>query len=135
MSILDIILPGVVFIPGIFGQLIPGGVPIQAPQNVLEIQLVGGVAYVPVPGPQGLPGNVAGTLPYTSITGTPSLSYLYLQSQPSAFWDITHSLGYYPAVTAMDSAGSVVQGDIQHLSANHLTLTFSAAFSGQASLT
>lgn len=56
MSILDIILPGVVFIPGIFGQLIPGGLPIQAPQNMLEIQLVGGVAYVPVPGLKGVDG-------------------------------------------------------------------------------
>ena len=110
--------------------------PLPAPAAVLApAAIVQGVVYIPVPGPRGLPGSVAGTLPYTSITGVPALAYLYPQATPSAFWDVTHALGYYPAVTVMDSAGSVVQGDIQHLSANRLTLTFSAAFSGQASLT
>ena len=112
----------------------PGALPVPA-AVVAPAAVVQGVVYIPVPGRQGLPGSVAGTLPYTSITNAPSLSYLYQQSQPAALWDITHNLGYYPAVTVMDSAGSVVLGDTQHVSATRLTLTFSAAFSGQASLT
>ena len=112
----------------------PGTLPVPA-AVVAPAAIVQGVVYIPVPGPRGLAGTVAGTLPYTSITNAPSLSYLYQQSQPAALWDITHNLGYYPAVTVMDSAGSVVLGDTQHVSATRLTLTFSAAFSGQASLT
>ena len=127
-------VPGVAFDASSLAFVQPVALPVPA-QVTAPAAIVQGVVYIPVPGPQGLPGTVAGSLPYANITGTPSLSYLYPQSQPSALWDITHALGYYPAVTAMDSAGSVVQGDIQHLSANRLTLTFSAAFSGQASLT
>jgi hypothetical protein len=47
-----------------------------------------------------------------------------------SFVTVPHSLGKYPAVSVLDSAGDVCEGDIDHLSINTLTLSFSAAFSG-----
>lgn len=54
---------------------------------------------------------------------------------PTDFWDITHTLNRYCAVTVVDSAGSVVEGDVTYLSPSHLTIQFTAPFSGEAFLT
>jgi hypothetical protein len=43
---------------------------------------------------------------------------------------VGHGLGKYPAVTVMDSADNQVEGDIQYVDLNNLTVTFSAPFSG-----
>jgi hypothetical protein len=51
---------------------------------------------------------------------------------PSATWTIIHGLSKYPSVTAVDSAGSVVVGDVNYIYANNLTVTFNASFSGVA---
>jgi hypothetical protein len=48
----------------------------------------------------------------------------------STFVTVTHNLGKKPAVTVIDSAGDEVEGDIDHLTNNQFTLTFSASFSG-----
>lgn len=37
---------------------------------------------------------------------------------------ITHSLNKYPSVTIMDSAGSEIYGDIQHINKNSFNITF-----------
>ena len=73
------------------------------------------------PGPQGLPG-VAGA------------SYVHAQAVPSALWTIVHGLGRYPHATCVDSAGSVVIGDVRYLSADALELAFAAPFAGHAYL-
>jgi len=44
---------------------------------------------------------------------------------------ITHSLGKFPSVTTVDSAGSHVVGDIQHTDNNNFTITFKASFQGK----
>jgi hypothetical protein len=44
---------------------------------------------------------------------------------------ITHSLGKFPSVTTVDSAGSHVVGDIQHIDNNNFTITFKASFQGK----
>lgn len=62
-------------------------------------------------------------------------TYRHVQAVPSAEWVIDHHLGFRPNLVVMDSAGNVVQGDITHLDSNQLTVTFAAAFSGEASLT
>lgn len=56
-------------------------------------------------------------------------------NSPASLWDITHSLNRYCAVTVVDSAGSVVEGDVTYLSPSHLTIEFAAPFSGEAFLT
>jgi hypothetical protein len=60
------------------------------------------------------------------------LGYTHTQSQAQTVWTVQHNLGKYPSVTVVDSAGTVVEGDIHHDSLNQVTLTFSAAFSGSA---
>jgi hypothetical protein len=44
---------------------------------------------------------------------------------------ITHSLGKFPSVTTVDSAGSHIVGDIQHIDNNNFTITFKASFQGK----
>ncbi len=77
-------------------------------------------------GPQGIPGE-------QGIPGTGGdLNYVHTQSIALAVWDVTHNLGKYPATTVVDSAGTIVQGDVQYPSANRAVLTFSGEFSGFA---
>ena len=66
------------------------------------------------------------------ITG--DKDFTYIKSTPDSVWEITHDLDKYPSVTVVDSAGSVVMGDITYTSKSSLTVTFSAAFSGKAYL-
>lgn len=61
--------------------------------------------------------------------------YRHIQGSPALLWDVTHTLGRYCAVTVVDSAGSVVEGDVSYLSPSHVTIEFSAAFAGEAYLT
>ena len=61
-------------------------------------------------------------------------TYRYEQIQPSGVWVINHNLGRYPSVTVVDSAGTVVIGDITYNSKNQITITFRGAFAGYAYL-
>ena len=60
--------------------------------------------------------------------------FIFTKSTPDSVWDITHNLDKYPSVTIVDSAGSVIIGDITYTSKSALKVTFSAAFSGKAYL-
>lgn len=71
-------------------------------------------------GPQGPPGSAS--------------SYIHTQSISMATWNIIHNLGFYPAVSVVDSANSQVEGEVVYTSINALTITFSAGFSGKAYL-
>lgn len=61
-------------------------------------------------------------------------SFHFVQSLPSALWTVTHGLGFVPDVQVFDSAGDQVEGDVTHVSANQLTIAFSAGFAGDAYL-
>lgn len=61
-------------------------------------------------------------------------TFVHTQSSPASIWTITHNLGRFPAITVVDSANSVVDGDILYITENQLTLTFVGAFSGKAYL-
>lgn len=62
------------------------------------------------------------------------LNYLHNQAVASDTWTIVHNLAKYPSVTVVDSAGDEVEGSVNYISANQLTVTFSAPFSGKAYL-
>ena len=80
--------------------------------------------------PGGVSGGGGG-----SGGGTQVLSFVHNQSTVAATWTVNHNLGWYPNVTVLDSAGgTVVEGDVAHLTTNQLRLTFSGAFTGQAYL-
>lgn len=61
-------------------------------------------------------------------------AFKWEQREPAATWTIKHDLGYKPAVRVIDSAGSVVIGDVRHLGENEVVVSFSGAFSGEAYL-
>ena len=58
--------------------------------------------------------------------------YAHEEVIPSVQWNITHGLNTYPAVQVVDSAGTIVEGDVKYNDVNNVTLNFSAAFAGKA---
>lgn len=44
---------------------------------------------------------------------------------------VTHNLNKFPSVTTVDSAGSHVVGDVQHINENSFTITFTSSFTGK----
>ena len=61
-------------------------------------------------------------------------SYVHDQLSSSSTWTVIHNLNKYPNVTILDSAGTLVIGEIEYLSKNSLMLRFAAEFSGKAYL-
>jgi hypothetical protein len=65
----------------------------------------------------------------------PTRRYVHTQASASATWTITHDLGGQPSVTVVDSAGTVVVGEIRYDSNVVVTVLFTTPFSGYAYLT
>lgn len=61
-------------------------------------------------------------------------TYIHDQMSSSDTWTINHNLDKYPSVSVVDSAGSLVIGDVQYISRNALIATFIGEFSGKAYL-
>lgn len=61
-------------------------------------------------------------------------SEVYTQITPSTVWTISHEMNRFPSVTVVDSANSVVVGEINYIDKSNITITFSAGFSGKAYL-
>ena len=64
-----------------------------------------------------------------------TLRHTHTQNIASATWTITHSLGGKPSVTVVDSANSVVVGEVTYVDNETVRIEFSGAFSGYAYLT
>lgn len=82
------------------------------------------------PGPPGPPGRDADGVGLL----LDDIRYTYTQGESSQVWTITHPLLYQPAVTIVDSAGTVVEGAVQYVGTNIILVTFAAPFSGTAYL-
>lgn len=67
--------------------------------------------------------------------GSSSSTYIHTQGSAATVWTIAHNLGFKPTVTAMTAGGMEMAGEVQHLSVNTLTITFTLAVSGTARLT
>lgn len=66
----------------------------------------------------------------------PSLvRHVHTQGTPATTWVINHSLGGYPSVSIVDSAKTVVIGEVTYQSTSQVVVNFSSAFSGFAYLT
>lgn len=61
--------------------------------------------------------------------------HVHTQGTASTTWTINHTLGGYPSVMVVDSAKTVVYGEINYLSTTQVVVNFSSAFSGYAYLT
>lgn len=60
--------------------------------------------------------------------------YTHHQLASTNIWEIEHNLGKLPTVSIIDSAGTVVMGDVLYVDENRVKITFSSAFSGKALL-
>lgn len=60
---------------------------------------------------------------------------VHTQASVSSSWVISHDLGGRPSVTVVDSAGTVVVGEVSYNSDTQVTISFTAPFSGYAYLT
>lgn len=104
------------------------------------------------PGVAGPPNSLSigtvtlGEVPSATITGVApnqvlnliypySTRHVHTQGTPSTTWTINHSLGGYPSVSVVDSARTVVFGEVTYQSTTQIVVNFSAAFSGYAYLT
>jgi hypothetical protein len=61
--------------------------------------------------------------------------FTFTQAQAASTWTINHTLGGKPSVTIVDSANTVVYGEVQYVSNSQVVVVFSAPFSGFAFLT
>lgn len=80
----------------------------------------------------GLSIDNNGAVSVTAGAGA-DLTFRHIQASAATVWDVTHSLGKYPAVTVRTSSGDEVEGDVSHIDQNTCRLTFSAPFAGEAS--
>lgn len=112
--------------PPVVVGVIPSGTPTPSRPPIYVNPGQGGAV-----GPRGLQGTQGAQGPsgYDQI-----ISYHHVQGVASDTWNIEHSLNFYPNVTIMDSAGNIVEGDIEYTNVNNIRAIFSAAFSGNAYL-
>lgn len=75
-------------------------------------------------GPQGPPGA-------TIISGS---TYTHEQYSPDEVWLINHNLGFFPAVTTVDSANTRIEGDLVYHDPLTLEVRFSVPIGGRAYL-
>ena len=61
--------------------------------------------------------------------------HVHTQGTASTTWIITHTLGGKPSVTIVDSADTVVVGEVSYNSNSVVEVNFTSAFSGFAYLT
>ena len=63
-----------------------------------------------------------------------STTYTHHQISASREWLVRHNLGKHPSVTVVDSASTVVVGDVEYLDTEGLIIRFTSEFSGKAFL-
>jgi len=61
-------------------------------------------------------------------------TFIHHQGTVAQFWTIEHSLNKYPSVAVVDSAETIVVGEVTYISINELQIEFSGGFSGKAYL-
>jgi hypothetical protein len=131
---------GQVIVPQFQTQLLYGNGATQWLDGLAVVPVVA-TAYQYLPNPVGgAPAN--GQVPTAVVADDDSWSLAWQPNgtgadktftQPFTVADtvsVAHDLSKYPAVTVIDSAGSVVIGDVDYTDLNNLTVSFSAPFSG-----
>ncbi len=74
---------------------------------------------------------------WTDILGRPEISgedktYRHVQIVAIDTWVINHNLGKYPTVAVVDTSGAVMIGELHYNTLSKVSVTFSAAVSGEA---
>ena len=63
---------------------------------------------------------------------TSDANFVHTQGSAASQWVVDHDLGKKCSVTVVDSAGTVIIGQVTYNTDNRCTLDFEAAFSGKA---
>lgn len=66
--------------------------------------------------------------------GVVDATYVHKQTVASNQWLIKHDLGKFPSVSVVDSANSIVIGDVTYIDNNNVVVKFNGMFSGKAYL-
>lgn len=103
------------------------------------VQLVVGPepAVISVSQPETITVEVAGRIGPPGPAGSGEGGggwYRHAQAAPTDTWLIAHPLGYRPAVTTEDSAGSVVEGDVTYPDDYTVVVRFAVPIGGYANL-
>jgi hypothetical protein len=101
--------------------------------NALDVNITSNTITIANAGIQG-PKGETGAAGANGTNGINGGNFTFEQQIPSASWSIAHNLGYRPAVTVQDYGKIVLEGDLNHINANNLAITFSEAVSGYAYL-
>lgn len=111
---------GIVY-PGPIGPIGPMG----------PIGLTGSIGPI---GPQGFIGPIGATGSIGPIgpTGPAIVSFIHEESPASYIWAINHNLNKKPNVIIIDSAGTLIVGDIKYLNDNNILIEFNNLVSGKA---
>lgn len=72
--------------------------------------------------------------PVVNMGGTVSDNYVHVQALQATTWAVIHNLGYRPVVTIKDTDGVTIEGVVNYINDNQLTITFSQAVAGTAYL-
>ena len=68
---------------------------------------------------------------FINLRGTDA-HYIHEQAVAESVWTVKHLLNKHPSVFVVDSAGSVVIGEIQYIDKDSLKLIFTSEFAGKA---
>lgn len=68
------------------------------------------------------------------VAASGDMAYIHHQTSASREWLVRHNLGKHPSVTVVDSASTVVVGDIEYFNTEELIIRFAAEFAGRAFL-
>lgn len=60
------------------------------------------------------------------------VQYTHYQIVPERLWYVSHKMNKFPSVTIVDSANTVVYGEIDYIDKNTVKIYFKDAFSGMA---
>lgn len=88
-----------------------------------QVEVIGLPGEAGPPGPEGPPGPSG---------GGDSFVYSHIQTVPSDIWVIEHNLDVFLNVTTVDSAGTVIHGEVVYDDSNKITITFALAVIGKA---
>lgn len=69
-----------------------------------------------------------------SSGGSGGVAYRHQQNSPATVWVINHNLGFWPAVSIVDTGGFEIEADVRHMSANQVVIVFAIPLAGVARL-
>jgi hypothetical protein len=101
----------------------------------ITLEVVGEVGPRGPVGPPGADSTVPGPPGPVGPEGPPGTSsgfYRHSQASAAAQWTFMHDLQYPPAVTVVDSAGTVLYGDVTYIDDFNIQIDFAYPTAGYA---